>query len=215
MTRLILLGPPGSGKGTMAERINEKYDIPAISTGDIFRENIAGGTELGKKAKSYMDAGDLVPDQLVIDLVEDRLAQDDCKKGFLLDGFPRTNAQAEALDEILKKQGAALDKVIYMSVPEDILIKRIAGRRICKVCGQVHNINQFNEGEVMKCLKCGGELYQRSDDNEETAHNRIAVYENETAPLVKLYDGRGLLAKIHGEKGADISFGEIVKVLGE
>ncbi len=215
MTRLILLGPPGSGKGTMAERIKTKYDIPAISTGDIFRENIANGTALGKKAKSYMDAGELVPDQLVVDLIGDRLSKDDCKKGFLLDGFPRTEVQAEALDEIIKKQGAALDKVIYMSVPEDILIKRIAGRRICKVCGQVHNVNQFNEGEVMKCLKCGGELYQRSDDKVETAHNRIAVYEEQTKPLVSFYSDRGQLVKIEGAGGADASFREIVKVLGE
>lgn len=214
MPRLILLGPPGSGKGTQAARIKDEYNIPLVATGDIFRENIAGGTALGKKAKSYMDAGELVPDQLVVDLVEDRLHQDDCKNGFLLDGFPRTDVQAAALDEILKKQGAALDKVIYISVPQEMLIKRIAGRRICKDCGHVHNVDQFGDDEVMKCAACGGELYQRSDDSEETALNRIQVYEEQTKPLVKFYDGRGQLAKVHGDKDPNLLFREITEILG-
>ena len=215
MTRLILLGPPGSGKGTQAAKITKKYNIPAIATGDIFRENIAGGTELGKKAKSYMDAGELVPDQLVVDLVEDRLNQSDCKDGFLLDGFPRTTVQAEALDEILKKQDCELSDVIYLTADEDVLIKRIAGRRICRDCGAVHNVIQFEKGEEMKCKVCGGELYQRSDDSEDTALNRINVYEEQTMPLVEYYKKKGILSQLDGNKESSELFPEIVKILGE
>lgn len=214
MPRLILLGPPGSGKGTQAAKIKEKYEIPSVATGDIFRENISGGTPLGKKAKSYMDAGELVPDQLVVDLVEDRLQHEDCKDGFLLDGFPRTAVQAEALDDILKKQGVELDKVIYITVPEALLIKRIAGRRICKSCGKVHNVDQFESESDMKCRACQGELYQRSDDKEETALNRIQVYEEQTMPLVEFYSERNQLVEVHGDKDANDLFQEIVEILG-
>ena len=215
MPRLILLGPPGSGKGTQSAKITEKYQIPSVATGDIFRENISNNTELGKKAKSYMDAGELVPDQLVVELVEDRLTHDDCKEGFLLDGFPRTAVQAEALDEILKKQGVSLDKVIYISVPAELLIKRIAGRRICEVCGKVHNVDQFSNSYEIKCTSCGGTLYQRNDDNEETALNRIEVYDEQTKPLVQFYRDRNQLAKVHGDKDADQLFSEILEILGE
>lgn len=215
MARVILLGPPGSGKGTQAANIMEKYKIPNVATGDIFRENISKGTELGKKAKSYMDAGELVPDQLVVDLVDDRLMHDDCKDGFLLDGFPRTAVQAKALDEMLKSQGVELDKVIYISVPEEVLIKRIAGRRICKDCGKVHNVSQFDNSDEMKCTACGGELYQRSDDTEETAHNRIEVYTEQTKPLIQFYRDRGQLAKVRGDKDSKELFKEIVEILGE
>jgi adenylate kinase len=215
MVRVILLGAPGSGKGTQSAKIKEYYDIPVISTGDIFRANIANGTELGKKAQSYMDVGELVPDELVVDLVSDRLNGEDCKKGFLLDGFPRTAVQAEALDKMLSKHGMALSKVIHISVPKEVLIKRIAGRRICKDCGQVHNVDQFDVDQEMKCRSCGGELYQRNDDSEATAENRIEVYEEQTKPLVKFYRDRGQLAKIYGNKDANESFKEIVEILGE
>lgn len=215
MIRIILLGPPGSGKGTQAERIVEKYDVPVVATGDIFRQNIADGTELGKKAKSYMDAGELVPDELVIELVVDRLNRDDCKEGFLLDGFPRTVAQAEALDKVLKELNAELDKVLYISVPDEELIKRISGRRLCRDCGKPHSIASFKENDELKCDACGGELYQRSDDNEETAANRIKVYDENTAPLVEYYRGKGLLTEISGDKGTDEVFADIISAVGE
>lgn len=215
MPRLILLGPPGSGKGTQASRIINHYNIPVVATGDIFRENISNGTELGKKAKSYMDAGELVPDRVVVDLVADRLRKDDCQNGFLLDGFPRTETQADALDNILKEQGEVIDKAIYISVPKDLLIKRIAGRRICEVCGQVYNVDQFENEKDMKCAVCSGKLYQRSDDKEETALNRIEVYENQTKPLIQFYRDRGQLVKVRGDKDPDQLFDEIAAILGD
>lgn len=215
MPRVILLGPPGSGKGTQAANIVEYYHIPVIATGDIFRENIANGTELGKEAKKYMDAGELVPDKLVLDLVMNRLRQEDCRHGFLLDGFPRTDPQAAALDGIMAKAGVTLDKVIYISVPNEVLIKRIAGRRICEDCGKVHNVAHFDSEKDMTCTACGGKLYQRSDDSEETALNRIQVYEDSTKPLIQFYRDRGQLAKLSGDKDSKELFAEIVDILGE
>jgi adenylate kinase len=215
MLRTILLGPPGAGKGTQADRIVEKYQIPHISTGDIFRENIKNGTELGMKAQEYMNKGELVPDDLVIEIATDRLLKDDCKVGFLLDGFPRTVYQAEKLDEFLAAHGQKLDKVLDLEVREDILIARLTGRRVCKNCGASYHIINVPPAVEGICDKCGGPLFQRKDDNEETAKNRISVYNNETAPLVDYYEKAGCLAKIDGAASPEDSFAEIVSVLGE
>ena len=193
MLRAVLLGPPGAGKGTQAAKVIGKYNVPHISTGDIFRANIKEGTELGKKAKGYMDEGKLVPDELVVNLVTDRLQKDDCKEGFLLDGFPRTIFQAEQLDKFLSENGQKLDIVLNFKVRKDVLIERIAGRRVCK--------------------SCGGELFQRKDDNRETVENRINVYESETAPLIGYYEKQNVLANFDGEKTHNEVFEDVVKAI--
>ncbi|MDR0885644.1 MAG: adenylate kinase [Clostridiales Family XIII bacterium] len=211
--RMILLGPPGAGKGTQAVRITKDFGIPAISTGDIFRTNIKEGTELGVKAKGYMDKGDLVPDSLVIDLVRDRLSWDDAKDGFILDGFPRTVAQAEALQGILKDLGTKLDIVVSIVVPDEELVRRIAGRRVCRACGAPYHVDSLKPKVDGVCDICGGELYQRADDNEETVRNRIAVYEESTLPLVEFYTEAGLLTEIDGTIGIDKVEGLIAKAL--
>ena len=196
--RLVLLGPPGAGKGTQASAIVEKYKIPHISTGDIFRANIKGGTALGKEAKAYMDKGLLVPDELVVSIVKDRLLKDDCAKGFLLDGFPRTVNQAESLDSELSKMGIELDRVININANADILIERAVGRRICRECGATYHI-KFNPPKVEGvCDKDGGELYQRDDDNEDTVATRINVYMEQTQPLIDYYGSKGLLLDVDG-----------------
>lgn len=196
--RLVLLGPPGAGKGTQASAIVEKYKIPHISTGDIFRANIKEGTALGKEAKSYMDKGLLVPDELVVSIVKDRLLKDDCAKGFLLDGFPRTVNQAESLDSELSKMGIELDRVININANADILIERAVGRRICRECGATYHI-KFNPPKVEGvCDKDGGELYQRDDDNESTVSTRINVYVEQTQPLIDYYGDKGLLLDVDG-----------------
>ncbi len=212
---LILLGPPGAGKGTQAAKIIEKYNIPHISTGDIFRANIKNGTELGKKAKSYMDKGELVPDQLVVDIATDRLSQDDCKNGFLLDGFPRTVFQAVKLDEFLAEKGASIDKVIDISVEKEELMTRLIGRRVCRSCGATYHIKNMPAKEEGICDHCHGELYQRSDDTEETVGNRIEVYNSQTKPLVEYYKGKGNIAHIDGAIGLENVFATIVNILGE
>jgi len=212
--RLILLGPPGAGKGTQAAGIVERYEIPHISTGDIFRKNIKEGTELGLKAKGFMDQGLLVPDQLVVAIVEDRLQQEDCKNGFLLDGFPRTVIQAEALDHALAKMNVALDKVINVNVDKEILVTRAVGRRICKECGATYHIAFNPSSKEDVCDKCGGSLYQRADDNEETVSKRIEVYLNETQPLIDYYKNRGILATIDGEQDINQVFADVVAALG-
>jgi adenylate kinase len=212
--RLILLGPPGAGKGTQASGIIEKYQIPHISTGDIFRKNIKEGTELGKKAKGYMDQGLLVPDELVVAIVEDRLKEDDCRDGFLLDGFPRTEKQAEALDEALSKMGVSMNKVINVSVDKNVLVERAVGRRICKDCGATYHIKFNPPVKEDICGKCGGDLYQRADDNEETVTKRIEVYLNETQPLIEYYKSRNILVTIDGEQDIDKVFEDIVAALG-
>lgn len=214
MVRTILLGPPGAGKGTQAERMIEKYNIPHISTGDIFRENIKNGTELGKKAQGYMNKGELVPDDLVCEIATDRLKKDDCKNGFLLDGFPRTVYQAEKLDEFLAANGQKLDTVIDLEVGDEELMKRITGRRVCKECGATYHVVNFPPQVPGKCDKCGGVLIQRADDNEETARNRISVYNKETKPLVDYYEKAGNIAHINGEISPEKTFEDIVKVLG-
>ncbi|MBW4827032.1 MAG: adenylate kinase [Clostridiaceae bacterium] len=211
--RLVLLGPPGAGKGTQASAIIKKYNIPHISTGDIFRANIKKGTELGKKAKAYMDKGQLVPDELVVSIVKDRLLEDDCKDGFLLDGFPRTVKQAEALDEELTKMKLKLDHVINIDVESDELIKRAVGRRICKNCGATYHIEFNPPKKEEKCDVCGGELYQRDDDTEETVANRIEVYLKETKPLVDYYTEKGIIFSVDGKQAIKDVFKDIVKSL--
>lgn len=211
--KLVILGPPGAGKGTQAEYIVERYNIPHISTGDIFRENIKNNTELGKKAKSYMDKGLLVPDELVIELVEDRLNKDDAKEGFLLDGFPRTVAQAVSLDSILDKNDDKLTKVINISVDPEILIERAVGRRVCKTCGMTYHVKFNPPKEEGICDKDGTKLIQRDDDTEETVKTRISVYFDQTAPLIDYYRAQNLLVDIYGAKDIDKVFEDIVNGL--
>ena len=215
MLRAVLLGPPGAGKGTQAVRLVEKYEIPHISTGDIFRKNIKEGTELGKKAQEYMNAGALVPDELVVDLVKDRLQQDDCKNGFLLDGFPRTIFQAEKLDEFLSESNLKMDIVINLKVEKEALIKRLTGRRVCKDCGASYHIVNIPPKKEGVCDICGGELIQRKDDNLETVENRINVYEEQTAPLIGYYKEAGSLVDFDGEASLDEVFDAIVQAIGE
>lgn len=208
---LILLGPPGAGKGTQATRLIAKYDIPHISTGDIFRENIKQGTPLGKKAKEYMDRGELVPDSLVIDLATDRLSRDDCKKGFLLDGFPRTITQAVALDAFLQENNRKIDRVIDIDVPKEELIKRLIGRRVCKDCGATYHVDHMPPKKEGVCDKCGGELIQRADDTRETVENRIDVYNRQTKPLLDYYDKAENISHFKGAESPD----ELFKIICE
>ncbi|MCR5482563.1 MAG: adenylate kinase [Clostridia bacterium] len=211
---LILLGPPGAGKGTQAARMIEKYKIPQISTGDIFRKNIKEGTELGKKAQEYMNKGELVPDDLVIEIATTRLLEDDCKNGFLLDGFPRTVYQAEKLDEFLAKHGKKIDKVLDIAVEKEELMTRLIGRRVCRSCGATYHIVNMPPKKEGVCDSCGGELYQRADDNKETVENRIDVYNSQTKPLVDYYEKAGNIAHIDGAIGLENVFAHIVSVLG-
>ncbi len=198
--KVVLLGPPGAGKGTQATGIVERYNIVHISTGDIFRKNVKEGTPLGKQAKAYMDKGELVPDELVIALVQDRLQQDDCKNGYLLDGFPRTTFQAEAMEKL----GLAVDKVVDIQVADEILIGRATGRRVCKKCGSTYHAT-FRPTKVEGvCDECGGEVVLRADDEEATVTNRIAVYHKETAPLVDFYEKKGNIVHINGEEDAAV-----------
>ena len=211
--RLILLGPPGAGKGTQAAGIVEKYKIPHISTGDIFRQNIKEGTELGKKAKEYMDQGLLVPDELTVGLVTDRISQPDCGNGFMLDGFPRNVSQAVQLDTFLKENGIALDKLINIEVDKEKLVERAVGRRICKSGGGTYHIEIKPTKEEGVCDICKGELYQRADDNEETVSKRIQVYLDETKPLADYYSKVGIIADIDGQQSIDKVFNDIVSAL--
>lgn len=203
--KIIFLGAPGSGKGTHATRVKTELGLPHISTGDIFRENIKGGTPLGVLAKSYIDKGALVPDDVVIKIVEDRLSREDCKNGFILDGFPRTIYQAEALKKI-----ASIDVVINLVVDDEAIVKRVAGRRMCR-CGETYNVAFLNGATT--CAKCGGELYQREDDKEETVKSRLEVYHKETAPLIDYYRKEGLLKDVDGSQGIEAVYNDIMKVL--
>ncbi|MEN1762143.1 adenylate kinase [Anoxynatronum sibiricum] len=201
--RLILLGPPNAGKGTQAQSLINKYHIPQISTGDIFRANIKQETPLGKEAKSYLDQGLLVPDELVVAIVQDRLKQEDCQTGFLLDGFPRTVVQAEALERFLKEDGSALNRVINIHVARETLIERAIGRRVCQQCGATYHVVFKPTATEGICDSCGGEVIQRKDDQRETAEKRIQVYENETAPLIEFYQSQDLLVTIDGEQSIE------------
>ncbi len=215
MLRSILLGPPGAGKGTQAVKIVEKYKIPHISTGDIFRENIKNGTELGKKAQEYMNKGELVPDDLVIEIATTRLLADDCKNGFLLDGFPRTVYQAEKLDEFLAAHESKIDTVLDIAVEKEELMTRLTGRRVCKACGASYHVVNIPPKKEGICDTCGGALMQRADDTAETVTNRIEVYDAQTKPLVAYYEKDGIIAHIDGATGLDNVFADIVKALGE
>nr|WP_267918392.1 adenylate kinase [Paenibacillus cellulositrophicus] len=210
---ILFMGPPGAGKGTQAEVIVNEFGIPHISTGDAFRLAIKQGTPIGKKAKEYMDQGLLVPDDVTIGIVEERLQQSDCEKGFLLDGFPRTLSQAEALDEILSRLNTKLDHVINLKVDRDKLMARLTGRRICKNCGATYHVIFNPPKQEGVCDKCGGELYQRSDDNEESVGTRLDEYINKTAPLLTFYENKGLLRQIDGDQEIGTVSDEIVSVL--
>ena len=213
--RLIMLGAPGAGKGTQAAKVAEKYQIPHISTGDIFRANIKNGTELGKKAKSYMDAGGLVPDELVCDLVADRIAQDDCEKGFILDGFPRTIPQAEALDKAVEKLGTKIDYAVDIEVPDENIIERMGGRRACLGCGATYHIKYNAPKTENVCDICGGSLVLRDDDKPETVKKRLDVYHTQTQPLIDYYSARGNLLTVDGTQSLDDVFASIISKLGE
>ncbi len=211
---IILLGPPGAGKGTQAKLISEKYSIPHISTGDIFRKNISEKTPLGVKAKGYMDKGQLVPDELTIDLVKDRLQQDDCKNGFLLDGFPRTVAQAEALDEFLHEDNQSINSSLLIDVPQEYILERMTGRRVCNSCGASYHV-KFNPSKVEgKCDVCGSELIQRKDDSEETVRERLDVYSKQTQPLIQYYSDKEVLSTIDGTREIKEVFENISDILG-
>ena len=212
--RIVLLGAPGAGKGTQAKKLIDKYGIPQISTGDILRQNVAEGTPLGKKAKSYMDKGELVPDSVVLGIVEDRLKKDDCKKGYILDGFPRNTAQAEALDKILASLGMSLTGVLSIDVPKDDLMKRLTGRRTCKGCGQMYNVYFSPSKNERVCDKCGGALFQRGDDKEETIKRRLDVYDAQTAPLIDYYKKGGILKSVTGVGSIDEIFSKVCRALG-
>lgn len=211
--KLIMLGAPGAGKGTQAKRVAAEFGIPHISTGDIFRANIKGGTELGKKAKAYMDAGQLVPDELVCDLVADRIQQDDCAKGFILDGFPRTIPQAEALEEALKKMGSDVDYAVNIDVPDENIITRMGGRRACVGCGATYHI-VFNPPKVEGvCDTCGASLILRDDDKPETVKTRLNVYHDQTQPLIDFYNARGKVLTVDGTQDMDKVFEDIKAAL--
>lgn len=213
--RLVLLGAPGAGKGTQAKLLINKYGIPQISTGDILRQNVAEGTPLGKEAKSYMDKGELVPDRIILGLVGDRLKKDDCKRGYILDGFPRNIPQAEALDKMLNDLNMPLDAALSVDVPFDDLMKRLTGRRTCRKCNQMYNIYFSPPKKDGVCDKCGGELYQRDDDKEETIKKRLEVYEASTAPLIDYYKKKGILKTVVGVGSIDEIFNKVCAVLGK
>jgi adenylate kinase len=211
---VILLGPPGAGKGTQAKMLVDKYGIPQISTGDILRANLKAQTELGLEAKKYMDAGKLVPDEVVIGIINNRIKEADCKKGYMLDGFPRTVAQAQALDKILTEQGSGIDHVVSIDVPNSELMGRLTGRRTCRKCGQGYHVLFDPPKAEGVCGKCGGELYQRDDDNETTVGNRLKVYADQTQPLIDYYKNKGLLRSIDGVGEISAIFGRVTAVLG-
>lgn len=213
--KVILMGPPGAGKGTQAEVLVKKLSIPHISTGDMFRAAIKNQTALGLKAKEFMDAGALVPDEVTIGIVEERLGEADCQKGFLLDGFPRTVAQADALAAILQHKGIELDGVVNIQVDQEKLIARLTGRRVCRQCGATFHVIFNAPKQDSVCDKCGGELYQRSDDSESTARNRLDVYNKQTEPLIAYYRAKGLLLDINGDQPIDNVLKDILSSLGK
>lgn len=212
--KIIMLGAPGAGKGTQAKKIAAKYGIPHISTGDIFRANIKNGTELGKKAKTYMDQGLLVPDELVVDLVVDRVNQDDCTNGYVLDGFPRTIPQAEALTEALEKMGQKVDFAIDVNVPDENIVKRMGGRRACVTCGATYHMVYAPTKKEGICDTCGGELILRDDDKPETVQKRLNVYHDQTQPLIDYYTSQGILRTVDGTVDINDVFRAITEFLG-
>ena len=212
--KIVMLGAPGAGKGTQAERIADKYQIPHISTGDIFRANIKAGTELGKKAKSYMDQGLLVPDSLTVDLLLDQVGQADCKDGYILDGFPRTIPQAESLKKALSDKGEALDFAVNVDVPDENIVARMSGRRACPKCGATYHIAYAAPKKEGVCDKCGAELILRDDDKPETVANRLKVYHDQTQPLIDYYTKENILHTVDGTQDMEKVFADIVKILG-
>ena len=213
--KIIMLGAPGAGKGTQAKMLAEKYGIPHISTGDIFRANIKGGTELGQKAKSYIDKGELVPDEVTIGMLLDRIAQDDCKNGYVLDGFPRTIPQAESLTEALKSQGDKIDFALNIDVPDEAIIERMSGRRACPKCGATYHIVYAAPKTENICDKCGTELIIRSDDKPETVKDRLNVYHQQTEPLIAYYKAAGVLREVDGTQELPKVFEDVVAILSE
>ena len=212
--KIIMLGAPGAGKGTQAKMIADKYEIPHISTGDIFRANIKNGTELGKKAKEYMDQGLLVPDELTVDLVIDRVAQDDCKNGYVLDGFPRTIPQAESLDVALTKRGEKIDYAINVEVPDENIVNRMSGRRACVACGATYHIVHIPTKVEGVCDRCGESLILRDDDKPETVKKRLDVYHAQTQPLIDYYTSKNVLKSVDGTQDMEAVFQAIVDILG-
>lgn len=212
--KIIMLGAPGAGKGTQAKMIADKYDIPHISTGDIFRANIKNGTELGQEAKKYMDQGLLVPDELTVKILLDRVAQDDCKNGYVLDGFPRTIPQAEVLENALTELGDKIDYAINVDVADEDIIKRMSGRRACPSCGATYHIVNIPPKAEGICDRCGEKLVMRDDDREETVKNRLEVYHKQTQPLITFYEKKGILKNVDGMLGLENVFEEITKILG-
>lgn len=213
--KIIMLGAPGAGKGTQAKMIADKYSVPHISTGDIFRANIKNGTELGMEAKKYMDQGLLVPDELTVKILLDRVAQDDCKNGYVLDGFPRTIPQANVLDEALNKLGDKIDYAINVDVPDENIIRRMSGRRACLACGATYHIEHVPPKTEGICDRCGKELVLRDDDKEETVKNRLNVYHDQTQPLIDFYEEKGVLKSVDGTVDMKDVFAAIVSILGE
>jgi adenylate kinase len=212
---VVLLGPPGAGKGTQAKLLQDRFAARQISTGDILRKAVAEQGVLGKQASEYIRRGELVPDRLIIDLVADRLKEKDCETGFVLDGFPRTIAQAQSLEEILKKTGLALDCVLSVQVPHKLIVERLSGRRTCKGCGALYHVVFDPPKAAGICNGCGGELFQRDDDREETISNRLRVYDNQTAPLASYYRERGLLREIDGVGEVEAIGKRVVRALGD
>lgn len=213
--KIIMLGAPGAGKGTQAKMIADRYAIPHISTGDIFRANIKNGTELGKKAKGYMDQGLLVPDELVCDLVVDRVQQPDCEKGYVLDGFPRTIPQAESLDAALAKLGTAMEYAINVDVPDENIVRRMSGRRACVTCGATYHIEHIPPKQEGICDRCGSALILRDDDKPETVTKRLDVYHTQTQPLIDYYNEKKILVDVDGTQPMDEVFNAIVDILGK
>ena len=211
--KIILLGPPGAGKGPQAKSISNRYSIPHISTGDIFRKNISENTPLGVEAKRYMDNGQLVPDEVTINMVKDRLQEEDCKNGYLLDGFPRTVNQAESLQEFLDERGEALDTALLIEVPKDFILERMTGRRVCPACGASYHV-KFNPPVDGKCELCGSDVVQRKDDTEETVKERLDFYERQTQPLIDFYKEKDSLSVVDGTKAINEVFESICEILG-
>lgn len=212
--RLVFLGPPGAGKGTQARELAREWQVPQVATGDMLREAMAAGTPIGREAKQYYDRGELVPDDVIVRMIGERLAEPDATRGFLLDGFPRNLAQAEALSRLLKDLGQTIDAVVYFDVSEPELLRRLTGRRVCRQCGATYHLVSAPPARPDVCDRCGGALYQRPDDSEETVRNRLGVYTRQTAPLLDYYRGRGLLVTVNGEGSIDAIRDAIRRAIG-